>query len=208
MQELQDIDASQSVLELTQLQSWKDNILTRLKRLVPGATVWLTAMADEHGQVTTDPARMAELLRDHWQSVFSERGIDQDLLQRWLDEIVPERRLSGSLDGLPPAGSASWRLRKVDIATAIKEANASAPGPDRIPYVAWKRLGHLAESVLFGATNALATETASEQLADAADGGAHDFNLGILCCLPKKASGADPNLGIFSLRKIPGRCPL
>ena len=53
--------------------------------------------------------------------------------------------------------------------------------------------------VLFEAATALASDTATEQLNDAADGDGHDFNLSILCCLPKKPRGTDPNLGDFFL---------
>ena len=111
-QDLHDIDASQNTLDWQQLQTRKEHVSVRLKRLVPGATVGLTAMADEHGQVTTDPSRMAELLRGHWQAVFSERVIDRALLQRWLGEMIPEVRLSGSAAGLPPSESPLWQVTK------------------------------------------------------------------------------------------------
>ena len=75
------------------------------------------------------------------------------------------------------------------------------PGPDRIPYIAWKRLGDLGTDTLFEAATALQREDAADLLRRASrpEGteGDHDFDLGDLCCLPKKKTGEDPDLGEY-----------
>ena len=53
----------------------KENILTKLKRLMPGCSAGINAMSDKEGNVTTDPKEIAKLLRDHWAETFRKRGI-------------------------------------------------------------------------------------------------------------------------------------
>ena len=98
-------------------------------------------------------------------------------------------------------------MRREDVEAAIGDGNKSSPGPDRIPYMAWKRLGKLGVDLLYAAANELSTPDARTKLVQAAfdptdtpssasssssiistaaTTGAHDFNMGRLCCLPKK----------------------
>ena len=69
------------------------------------------------------------------------------------------------------------------------------PGPDGVPAMAYKYAGHLAIDVLMGVLEALSSPNAEEVLTEAyrlmGHQGAHAFNMSILCCLPKKASGVD-----------------
>ena len=64
----------------------KENILTRLKRLTPGACTGLNAMVDDNGKVTIDPEEMAGILRKHWSKTFAHKEIDKEGLHRWLRE--------------------------------------------------------------------------------------------------------------------------
>ena len=41
-----------------------------------------------------------------------------------------------------------WEVDSRGIAKAIKQSGKSAPGPDRLPYAAWKHIGVLGQSVL------------------------------------------------------------
>ena len=68
----------------------KENILTRIKRLLPGSLGGLNAMRNEAGEITTDPKAIAAILNLHWSKVFSKRGIDDALLQQWLREEFGE----------------------------------------------------------------------------------------------------------------------
>ncbi len=76
-----------------------------------------------------------------------------------------------------------------DIRRAVDLAGASAPGPDGIPYAAWKRLGPLAVDSLWGALKVLESDGGLEALAAAsppdADGGS-DWNRALMVCTPKK----------------------
>ena len=71
-------------------------------------------------------------------------------LTSWLAQALhpPESR--------PGADDSLWAIRKKDISRAIRCSGNSLPGPDRIPYVAWRKLGPLATDVLFDAARAMA----------------------------------------------------
>ena len=65
-------------------------------------------------------------------------------------------------------------------------SNNSAPGPDGIPYGAWRALGDVAVEVLFGAFSDLILPEGPEMLRRDYP----DFNSSLLFFLPKKPSGA------------------
>ena len=76
---------------------------------------------------------------------------------------------------------------------AIKTSNNSAPGPDGIPYAAWRNAGRQAAIILLEAITQLQEdESDNSSVPD-------NFNASYLCCLPKKPSGTDPNLGEYYL---------
>ncbi len=58
----------------------------KLKRLMPGCSVGITAMADKVDNITTDPNKLAILFKDHWEAVFKKRGIGEARLGDWLRE--------------------------------------------------------------------------------------------------------------------------
>jgi hypothetical protein len=168
----------------------KEQLLVRLKRLLPGASLGLKAVCDERGEVTSDPAQMAAILRAHWSKIFSNRPIDENLLQKWLVETFPDGGKGDPVQGLPFDAS-KWNLRKDGVAKASQQAGNSMPGPDRIPYIAWKRLGDLGTDTLFEAATALQREDAADLLrrSSGPEGteGDHDFNLGVcVACRRKK----------------------
>ena len=76
------------------------------------------------------------------------------------------------------------------VRKAIKIAGNTMPGPDQIPYKAWKRLGELAVTTLHDAILELSSSNALEALCTAyeieGDVASHSFNKSTLCCLPKK----------------------
>ena len=66
----------------------------------------------------------------------------------------------------------------------------STPGPDGIPYLAWKRLAALGCDVFFDTAQALEGADALESLGAAfplSDGGCSQFNAAIMVFIPKKA---------------------
>ena len=79
----------------------------------------------------------------------------------------------------------------------VSNSSRSAPGPDGIPYLAWKRLGDLGIDVLFDVAQALGIEDLDDhlrQIDPQGGGNSHTFNLGAIF-LTKKAFGSDPLLG-------------
>jgi hypothetical protein len=72
-----------------------------------------------------------------------------------------------------------WRVRRKDIARAIDNSSNTRPGPDGIPYRAWRALGPLSINVLFSAALRL------EHPLNAENPHHQVLNASILCCLPK-----------------------
>jgi len=173
----------------------KENILTRIKRLLPGSLGGLNAMRNEAGEITTDPKAIASILDLHWSKVFSKRGIDDVLLQQWLREEFGEVGEAG----LPEASR--WKVTRKHIAKAIRMSGNSPPGPDKIPYKAWKALGELGVTILHDMAWEMQKDNSVELIITAYDHpdhtGSHDFNTGLLCCLPKKATGVHEIHGEF-----------
>ena len=79
---------------------------------------------------------------------------------------------------------------------AIRHSGNSAPGPDGIPFKAWRALGPLGVSILFEVAKCLETDDAQEYLTKAYNGTDaskdHRFNHSILVCLPKKKALLPP----------------
>ena len=82
----------------------------------------------------------------------------------------------------PPASGPKWSVDKEHIKQAITIAKESAPGPDGIPYRAWKKLGDLAVDVLHDVAIFMKRNDSVQFLPE-------DFTQAFLCCLPKKVSG-------------------
>ena len=73
---------------------------------------------------------------------------------------------------------------------AISMAGSSSPGPDGIPYSAWKRLGPLAVDVLHMALEELSAEQGQEALLEAFPldlAGNTGFNEATMVFIPKKS---------------------
>ena len=108
-------------------QRQNENILVRLRRLLPGAAVGLKAMSDENGAVTS-----GVILKEHWGAVFHKGEIDEQLLQHWSQDGFPDGGRGQTVQGLPSHGSTSWRLRRTDVRDAIEQVGNAMPGPDNI----------------------------------------------------------------------------
>jgi hypothetical protein len=202
----------------------KGSILAKLKRLLPGSPNVILAIQQEDGEVTTEPEQMAAALQAHWKKVFTKKEIDADKLQRWLESLParpPATRRREEEDELPwhgvkevnggaqhgsarrplPTDPRSWKAQRKDIQQALKDAGNSAPGPDGIPFSAWRACKELGLSVLHDVAGALEKGNAEAQLcaayADVATEGDHHYNLSTLVCLPKAPSGDDVEFGEF-----------
>ena len=148
----------------------------RLRRLRPGGTAALSALMAPDGAVVTDPAEMAALLRTHWETVFTATPIDSNLLEAWIaEDLPPEARTA-----LPAADDRRWKTRRRDVARALQLAGASAPGPDGVPYEAWRRLNATAVDLLHAAGRALESSAFHARLMEMEEDDSllqHSFNL-------------------------------
>ncbi len=101
-------------------------------------------MVDDEGNIHTDPVNVAELLCNHWSQVFKRKHTNRPSTALWLKTAYPE--------GPPCKADASECLAKRhDVSRATQQANASAPGPDGVSYLAWQRAGSLGTDVLWAA---------------------------------------------------------
>ena len=107
--------------------------------------------------------------------------MDETRLQVWLAEDSEERARHG------PSHQArrGMQLKRKHIKKALQLSNNSAPGPDGVPYAAWRRLGDTAVDILYDAFGELCGEDAEERL----QVDCPNFNESLLIFLPKKAVG-------------------
>ena len=112
----------------------KDTILRRMQLSLPlNREVKLVVQAHD-GNIETNPKDMARALGDHWKKVFSARPTtDGATLRKWLTEHPY---------GIPTMlrkDTKAWLLTQQHVEVAIKQSNNSSPGPDGIPYAAWRK---------------------------------------------------------------------
>ena len=106
------------------------------------------AIRHRNGIFLTDPGDMAATLRGRWGETFAAKCIDKQRLQNWLEEDAAARSREGpSHDHLK-----ALKVRNRDGKKVLKLSNNSAPGPDGIPYGAWRGLGDLAVSAIHDAS--------------------------------------------------------
>ena len=105
------------------------------------------------------------------------------------------------LTGLPNAASGRWTIKRKEVARAVSAAANTMPGPDGIPAAAYKKLGQFAIDILHEVAQTLCTPSGADELrqayADRCHHQTHAFNHSLLCCLPKKATGTDPEMGDY-----------
>ena len=150
--------------------------------------------------MVTDGPAIAEALRTHWEPTFTRRTINAHCLEQWLaEDATAPNGLRGAVQPLLRTHSA-WHVRCRDVRRAIEMSSASAPGPDGIPYAAWRRLGPFAVDVLHQALQALSCEGGMEALLQAfpldAEGNT-EFNQAILAFIPKKLPQRQGELEYF-----------
>jgi hypothetical protein len=77
----------------------------------------------------------------------------------------------------------------------------SSPGPDGVPFAAWRALGSAAVDLLQEIAAPVRSQYSHDALVEAyhdeCTSGQHNFNLSALVCLPKTPEGEDPNLGAY-----------
>jgi len=179
----------------------KESILKKLKRLAPGETSTINAMCDGSGRVQTSPDEIANVLKQHWEGVFKHKEVNTLALQIWMEELFVQSPQGCFVTGLPDKCSRAWVIKRKSMKHAIKTSRDSMPGPDGIPSKAYKLLGDFAVDILYDVAICLGQadhkDTIRAAYSDRCREGLHDFNLSLLCCLPKKPHGVDPEHGEF-----------
>jgi hypothetical protein len=160
----------------------KRQILQKLKANIPRTPSCLEAIWDPvAARIVDDPAEVAATVTEHWQRVFNKVDVDHELMHEWLGGYA--KRVNATVADLTPS------LQQVK--TAILASGPSSPGPDGIPFEAYKAVVDTSALVLHRIARVM-TDPSSPQLP------AH-FNAAILVMLPKKPTMVDPVRGdIFS----------
>ena len=153
-----------------------------LQRLAPGRGAALQAVRSLDGTVHTNPEGMAGALRTHWEQHFRARPTCQATRQRWIREGRADQAAAAR-----DRRSADWELSRGDMAKAIRQTSQSAPGPDGIPFSAWRAVEELAADVLYKAFRAMGGAGGLAALEQECP----NFNESLMVFLPKKADGAD-----------------
>ena len=169
------------------MEDRRNSIRNRLARLTRRTqTVSLQALETADGGVTTDANDMAQQLLTHWARVFGAADPDPEAFRRWF--ALADAWNVPSINR--PA--AAWRVRRRDVARALRLAGNSRPGPDGVPFAAWRRLGDLGLDVLFGVARRL------ERGLDPTREVHLRFNVALMVCLPKSPTRHDDEgRGIF-----------
>ena len=201
----------------TEEKSWvsqrKTQLTTKLKRLIPGnsaASIAAIVEVNQEGteETITKAEEIAKALGAHWENVFKKPCTSKDLLTKWLDGLPhlkndveprdeeeelelkkPKCAPKATEQRHLPRNKESWTLEAKDIMKAIRIAGGGAPGPDSIPYAAWKAASKSKVEVLLDVARSMEEGSAREDLANSGTFGeeGHDFNLGLLVCLGKKS---------------------
>jgi hypothetical protein len=150
---------------------------TKLSKLHSLAATWrsqrrrliLTTIVDSEGNPQDDPESAAGLLEDFWAPVFKEKKIDP----REALKVMPFTPKA------PP--DIEWKLDKTQFREIISRPREGAPGPDGIPYTAWRLAGTDLTDILY---EAYAAFMSGEVLPA-------DFNECLLVFIPKGDEAGD-----------------
>ena len=149
----------------------KPNLLTKLKLILPSTMQRLQALRpDMHSPPTSDPDAMARIAALFWSSVWAPRANTDEQIEPESYYGFYQKEIPPSLVPIIPSAS--------NLFDAIMQTNNSSPGPDGIPFAAWRAVAKHAAPVLHAVLLALARG----QLPPAG------YNYGLLFLIPKKGT--------------------
>jgi len=149
-----------------------------LYKLAPGSCSKIGAIQAEDGTVVYDAGRMAKALQLHWAKVFEARGVDTNILDTWVAEDKSARIAEDATQQL----MRFVVFARSHVKQALDRSNDSAPGPDGVPYKAWRLLGADSVDVLYEALTLMSTEDGPFLMKR----NYPEFNSSLLHFLPKK----------------------
>jgi endonuclease/exonuclease/phosphatase family metal-dependent hydrolase len=126
--------------------------------------VQLRAIVGEDGCLAATPEEAGRLLVGHWQPVFESREIDRDAACEFLSYAQP------LCEGV------QFECSREVVAQCIGATKDSCPGPDGVPYAAWRAADGIAAEVVHDAL--VAVLEGSEELPE-------QFNVANMVLLPK-----------------------
>ncbi len=125
----------------------RPNVRSRLSQLHVLAATWrshrrrisLAAVVDSHGIPQESPEAAADLLAAHWGPVFAAKDIEAEAALQIMPftQIVP--------NGL------NWILDREGLHEIMAKPRDSAPGPDGIPFGAWRAAGPAFYDIMYSA---------------------------------------------------------
>ncbi len=83
-----------------------------------------------------------KVLQDNWHQVFPKLHTNRGITQRWLEEDASAKDSPQYFD------QSSWEICRHHLEQGIAWSPTTAPGPDGIPFVAWRGLGPLAVDIM------------------------------------------------------------
>lgn len=87
------------------------------------------------GGVITEEATVAARLCAHLAAAFEHRPVDEARLALWQEAAT---KAGASQVDAPPA---AWRLQAKDVAKVVRISGDARPGPEGVPFAAWRALG-------------------------------------------------------------------
>ena len=150
-------------------------------RLAPGRASTIGAILEPSGEVTASQEGMAKTLSNHWAKVFQSKGINDALLTEWLQEDSRERSRLGS----SPFDPNALHLKRKHLIRALRGSNNSSPGPDGIPFMAWRRCLKFSATILLEAAEFIFTS----DVGHIPQADIELLNGSLLFLLPKKPTG-------------------
>jgi len=192
LDELREIQQDEGSVEEGAIRNRRKRVQFKLSKLKPGNCCSIGAVKGRDGIIVSDPRLIINELRHYWGDVFSNSPCNAELLAKWGREDPSLPTWSHFQD--------CWVPSRCDMAKGIRAASKSAPGPDGIPYAAWRALGDLGVDILYEAAMLLTKGDMNRHLGNMdifSKNDSHSFNVGNMVFLPKKTTGTHPLFGEF-----------
>jgi hypothetical protein len=172
-------------------QDLQNKINRRMAQLCPKRSTGIRAVKDAQGEVHTDTHAMSAALNAYWATVFTQQDRNLPAINRWCDKIR-RRGTYGWTDR-------QWAVSESHVRRAIANSNNSCPGPDGIPYCAFRATCAFSAPCLLNVIAVLSNDTQHSQ--HKAGSG---FNESTICYLPKKKPLEGPMARTHMIQREPG----
>ena len=147
----------------------KPNLIKKIKLTLPSTRKRIQALRlSLSSSLTSDPDEMASMAADFWSKIWAPRPVTDE-------SISPDEYFGDYSNPIPRDLLPSFPTVE-ETEDSIRGTNDSSPGPDGIPFSAWRAIAQIAALVLWGVLRALADGVEPPE----------GFNFGLLFLIPKK----------------------